>query len=108
MFQLPIEVIIRPNMCSYIWSHDRFDRKLKCLAHISFERHKKFSVISFLNFVQQDDPNENKETEFSVYPLKHHTYLYNSHSSKVACIHIVVRLQSGLRQRFSVTVICLG
>jgi len=61
MFQLPIEAIIRPNMWSYIWSHDRFDRKLKCLAHISFERHKKFSVICFLNFVQQDDPNENKE-----------------------------------------------
>jgi len=34
----------------------------------------------------------NKETEFSIRPLKHHKYLYNSHSSKVACIHIVARL----------------
>jgi len=36
MFQLPIEAIIRPNIWSYIWSHDEFDRKLKHLSPLIF------------------------------------------------------------------------
>lgn len=56
MFHLPIEAIIRSN----IWSYDGFDRNLKCLAPLSFERQHKLSVICFLNFILQDDSNYDK------------------------------------------------
>jgi hypothetical protein len=67
MFQLPIEAIIRPNIWSYTWSHDGFDRNLKCLAPLSFDRKQKFSVICILNFILKDDSNHDKRNrDFNV------------------------------------------
>ena len=50
-----------------------------------------------------------KETEILIYLLKQHKYLYNSHSSKAACIHTVARLYHIYwSETFSDIVICLG